>query len=125
LAIDTVRSGYQANVGEDEGISEVAERADGAQGQGRRTEAYQEPRGGSNQGDCTEGWQSDLRWTSGSASRKRKSLQPEHSRRRMARLCLIDKPPAPQTIDRFRTTDAMIMRGQFILKDGRKFALEN
>jgi hypothetical protein len=36
----------------------------------------------------------------------------------------VDKAPAPQLIDRFRTTDAMIMRGQFILKDGRKMALE-
>jgi hypothetical protein len=33
-------------------------------------------------------------------------------------------PPKPETIDRFRTTDAMIMRGQFILKDGRKMSLE-
>lgn len=37
---------------------------------------------------------------------------------------LVDKPPAPDKIDRFRTTDAMIMRGQFILKDGRKLSLE-
>jgi hypothetical protein len=36
----------------------------------------------------------------------------------------VDKAPAPQLIDRFRTTDAMIMRGQFILKDGKKLALE-
>lgn len=37
---------------------------------------------------------------------------------------LVDKAPAPQAIDRFRTTDAMIMRGKFILKDGRKLELQ-
>lgn len=36
----------------------------------------------------------------------------------------IDKAPKPELIDRFRTTDAMIMRGKFILKDGRKLTLE-
>ncbi len=36
----------------------------------------------------------------------------------------IDKPPAPQLIDKFRTTDKMIMNGQFILKDGRKLQVE-
>lgn len=36
---------------------------------------------------------------------------------------MVDKAPAPQMIDRFRTTDAMIMRGKFILKDGRKLEL--
>lgn len=37
---------------------------------------------------------------------------------------LVDKAPAPQLIDRYRTTDAMIMRGKFILKDGRKLELQ-
>jgi hypothetical protein len=37
---------------------------------------------------------------------------------------MVDKAPAPQLIDRSRTSDAMIMRGQFILKDGRKMSLE-
>jgi hypothetical protein len=41
-----------------------------------------------------------------------------------AGFALVDRPPKPETIDRFRTTDAMIMRGQFILKDGRKLTLE-
>lgn len=36
----------------------------------------------------------------------------------------ISEPPDPKLIDKFRTTETMIMRGQFILKDGRKFALE-
>lgn len=35
-----------------------------------------------------------------------------------------DKAPAPHLIDKFRTTDAMIMRGKFILKDGKKLSLE-
>lgn len=37
---------------------------------------------------------------------------------------LTDKPPAPHLIDRSRTSDADIMRGKFILKDGRKLTLE-
>jgi hypothetical protein len=37
---------------------------------------------------------------------------------------MTDKPPKPESIDRTLTTDAMIMRGKFILKDGRKLALE-
>lgn len=37
---------------------------------------------------------------------------------------VVDKPPRPELIDRMKTTDAMIMRGQFILKDGRKQSLE-
>lgn len=36
----------------------------------------------------------------------------------------VDKPPRPDLIDRGKTTDAMIMRGQFILKDGKKVSLE-
>lgn len=36
----------------------------------------------------------------------------------------VDKAPAPQLIDRFRTTDVMIMRGKFILKDGKKVSWE-
>lgn len=36
---------------------------------------------------------------------------------------LVEKAPDPKLIDRFRTTDAMIMRGKFILKDGRKLEL--
>lgn len=35
-----------------------------------------------------------------------------------------DKAPKPELIDKFRTSDAMIMRGKFILKDGRKLSLE-
>jgi len=38
---------------------------------------------------------------------------------------LVDKAPAPHLIDRTQTTDAMIMRGKFILKDGRKLALQD
>lgn len=36
----------------------------------------------------------------------------------------VDKAPKPELIDRTKTTDAMIMRGKFILKDGRKLTLE-
>jgi hypothetical protein len=36
---------------------------------------------------------------------------------------VVDKPPAPQLIDRVKTSDAMIMRGKFILKDGKKLML--
>lgn len=35
-----------------------------------------------------------------------------------------DKPPAPHLIDRGKTSDAMIMRGKFILKDGSKQTIE-
>jgi hypothetical protein len=35
-----------------------------------------------------------------------------------------DKPPRPELIDRGKTSDAMIMRGKFILKDGQKLTLE-
>lgn len=36
----------------------------------------------------------------------------------------VDKAPKPELIDRTKTSDAMIMRGKFILKDGRKLTLE-
>lgn len=38
---------------------------------------------------------------------------------------LVDKAPKPELVDRLQTTDAMIMRGKFILKDGRKLALQD
>jgi hypothetical protein len=36
----------------------------------------------------------------------------------------VDKPPSPHLIDKYRTTDAMIMRGKFVLRDGKKLQVE-